>query len=102
MIYQIEKWVKEKLFDCKSCGQCVLSHTAYICPMNCPKGLRNGPCGGTLNGKCEVIPEKDCVWMRIDQRKEIAPDTVHLTPEKELYNTASYVHFVNGKDRNTR
>ncbi len=102
MIYEIEKWFKEKLFDCKSCGQCVLSHTAYICPMNCPKGLRNGPCGGTLDGKCEVIPEKDCVWVQIDQRKEIAPDTIHLTPEKELYNTASYVNFINGKDRNTR
>jgi methylenetetrahydrofolate reductase (NADPH) len=102
MIYEIEKWVKEKLFDCKSCGQCVLSHTAYICPMNCPKGLRNGPCGGTLDGKCEVIPERECVWMQIDQRKEITADTVHIAPNRELYNTASYVNLVNGKDRETR
>ena len=102
MIYEIEKWVKEKLFDCKSCGQCVLSHTAYICPMNCPKGLRNGPCGGTLDGKCEVLPERDCVWMQIDQRREIARDTVHITPDRSLFNTASYVNFVNGKDRETR
>jgi 5,10-methylenetetrahydrofolate reductase len=102
MIYEIEKWVKEALFDCKSCGQCVLSHTAYICPMNCPKGLRNGPCGGTLEGKCEVIEDRDCVWMRIDQRKEIKPDSVHIAPDRELYNTASYVNLVNGKDRQTR
>jgi 5,10-methylenetetrahydrofolate reductase len=102
MIYELEKWVKEKLFDCQSCGQCVLSHTAMICPMNCPKGLRNGPCGGTLDGKCEVIPERDCVWTRIDERKEITPDTLHLPPDKELYNTASYVNLVNGKDRATR
>ena len=102
MIYEIEKWIKEKLFDCQTCGQCVLSHTAYICPMNCPKGLRNGPCGGTLDGKCEVIPEKECVWMRIDQRKEIVPDTVHIPPDRALFNTASYVNLVNGKDRRTR
>jgi len=102
MIYEIETWVKERLFDCQSCGQCVLSHTALICPMNCPKGLRNGPCGGTLDGKCEVIPEKDCVWMRIDDRKPIAPDTVHLPTDASLYNTASYVNLINGKDRQTR
>jgi len=102
MIYQIEKLIKEKLFDCKSCGQCVLSHTAMICPMNCPKGLRNGPCGGTLEGRCEVLPDRDCVWMQIDQKREIAPDTLHLAPKKELFNTASYVNLVKGSDRKTR
>ncbi|MEO2034344.1 MAG: methylenetetrahydrofolate reductase C-terminal domain-containing protein [Planctomycetaceae bacterium] len=102
MIYEIEKWIKEKIFDCQTCGQCVLSHTAYICPMNCPKGLRNGPCGGTLDGKCEVIPDKECVWMRIDQKKNVVPDTVHVPPDKSLYNTASYVNLINGKDRGTR
>jgi len=102
LIYTIEKWVKEKLFDCQTCGQCVLSHTAYVCPMNCPKGLRNGPCGGTLEGKCEVIPERDCVWMRIDERKGIEPSTVHVPPDRELFNTASYVNLINGKDRKTR
>ena len=102
MIYEIEKWIKEKLFDCQTCGQCVLSHTAYICPMNCPKGLRNGPCGGTLEGKCEVIPEKECVWMRIDQKKNIVPNTVHVPPDRALFNTASYVNLINGKDRGGR
>lgn len=102
MIYQIEKWIKEKLFDCQTCGQCVLTHTALICPMNCPKGLRNGPCGGTLEGKCEVIPERECVWMRIDSRRDIEPDTLHLPPKRELYNTASYVNLVNGSDKETR
>jgi 5,10-methylenetetrahydrofolate reductase len=102
LIYEIEKWIKEKLFDCQSCGQCVLSHTAMVCPMNCPKGLRNGPCGGTLEGKCEVLPEKTCVWTEIDQRKKPSFETLHLSPQKELYNTASYVNLVNGKDRKTR
>jgi len=42
----IEHAVKGLLFDCRMCGQCVLSATGMSCPMNCPKQLRNGPCGG--------------------------------------------------------
>ena len=102
MLFELESMIKEPLFNCKHCGQCVLSHTALICPMNCPKGLRNGPCGGTLNGKCEVLPEKDCVWMAIDQRRDINPETVHLPPDPALFNTASYANLFNGKDRQTR
>ncbi|HUF11109.1 MAG TPA: methylenetetrahydrofolate reductase C-terminal domain-containing protein [Rhodothermales bacterium] len=102
IIYEIEKLIKGPLFDCQNCGQCVLSHTGLICPMNCPKGLRNGPCGGTLNGKCEVFPERECVWLRIDSRKSIDPDTVHAPVAPELFNSASYVNFFNGKDRETR
>lgn len=102
MLFELEKLVKDPLFDCQHCGQCVLSHTGLICPMNCPKGLRNGPCGGTLDGKCEVIPEMDCVWTRIDKRVGVKPNTVHMPPDKGLYNTASYVNLINGKDRETR
>ncbi|MHC1578150.1 MAG: methylenetetrahydrofolate reductase C-terminal domain-containing protein [Dehalococcoidia bacterium] len=54
---------------CAQCGQCVLGQTAGICPLTaCPKGLLNGPCGGTNNGKCEVDKEKDCAWTLIYQR----------------------------------
>jgi 5,10-methylenetetrahydrofolate reductase len=102
MIFELEKLVKEKLFDCKHCGQCMLSHTRLVCPMNCPKGLRNGPCGGTIGGKCEVLPERDCVWMTIDAKRGIDPQTVHLPPDPALFNTASYVNFFNGSDRETR
>lgn len=59
----VEKCVKTVLFDCKMCGQCVLSSTGMSCPMNCPKQLRNGPCGGVRpGGFCEVKPEMKCVW----------------------------------------
>ena len=102
MLFELEKAIKDPLFDCKHCGQCMLSHTRLICPMTCPKGLRNGPCGGTLNGKCEVLPEEDCVWMTIDKRRGIDPETVHLPPDPELFNTASYANFFTGKDRDTR
>jgi hypothetical protein len=61
----LERTVKERLFDCRMCGQCVLSSTGLSCPMNCPKGLRNGPCGGVrANGNCEVHPDMPCVWVQ--------------------------------------
>lgn len=60
----IEKVLKGFLFDCKMCGQCALSSTGMACPMNCPKQLRNGPCGGVRSGGyCEVKPEMRCVWV---------------------------------------
>ena len=56
---------------CTQCGQCVLGEMAGICPLTrCHKGLLNGPCGGTNNGKCEVDKEKDCAWTLIYQRLE--------------------------------
>ena len=61
----VERSVKGLLFDCRMCGQCILSSTGMSCPMNCPKNLRNGPCGGVrANGNCEVRPEMKCVWVQ--------------------------------------
>lgn len=60
----VERVVKGALFDCRMCGQCVLSSTGMSCPMNCPKQLRNGPCGGVRgDGRCEVEPAMRCVWL---------------------------------------
>jgi hypothetical protein len=60
----LERSVKGLMFDCRMCGQCVLSSTGMSCPMNCPKNLRNGPCGGVrADGHCEVQPEMKCVWV---------------------------------------
>ena len=60
----IEKVSKGVLFDSRSCGQCILNSTGMACPMNCPKELRNGPCGGVrADGKCEIEPEMVCVWV---------------------------------------
>ena len=61
----IERRVKEFMFDCRMCGQCTLSDTGMSCPMNCPKSLRNGPCGGVrANGNCEIEPDMPCVWVQ--------------------------------------
>ena len=60
----LEARVKGVLFDCQMCGNCVLSSTGMTCPMNCPKTIRNGPCGGVReNGNCEVNPDMKCVWV---------------------------------------
>jgi hypothetical protein len=59
-----EAAVKGLLFDCRMCGRCVLSSTGMTCPTNCPKSVRNGPCGGVrANGHCEVEPDMHCVWV---------------------------------------
>lgn len=67
-VASVERAVKTVLFDCRMCGQCVLSSTGLSCPMNCPKGLRNGPCGGVRDdGQCEVHPAMPCVWVQAYQ-----------------------------------
>ncbi len=56
---------------CRACGDCLLAETGGICPVTtCAKGLLNGPCGGTNDGKCEVDKEKDCAWTLIYQKLE--------------------------------
>ena len=56
-------------YDCKQCGECYLNITGGICPLTaCSKGLVNGQCGGAKNGKCEVDPNMDCGWERIQKR----------------------------------
>lgn len=59
-----ENVTKGFLLDSQSCGQCIVGFTGLSCPMNCPKKMRNGPCGGVrAGGKCEVDPEMTCVWV---------------------------------------
>ena len=54
---------------CDACAQCYLNMTGGICPIvDCSKSLVNGQCGGAKNGKCEVSPDKDCAWEKIQQR----------------------------------
>jgi hypothetical protein len=70
----LERTVKRVLFDCQMCGRCVLSSTGMSCPMNCPKQLRNGPCGGVRsNGHCEVDPAMRCVWVEAFKGAERIP-----------------------------
>jgi hypothetical protein len=60
----MERMTKGVLLDSQNCGQCIVGFTGMSCPMNCPKRLRNGPCGGVRpDGNCEVHPQMPCVWV---------------------------------------
>ncbi len=68
LLASIEKVVKGPLFGCRMCGNCLLQETAFICPMECPKGIRNGPCGGSTQEKCYVDETRPCMWYQIYDR----------------------------------
>ena len=68
LLARVERMVKGPLFGCRMCGNCLLQETAFICAMECPKGARNGPCGGSENKQCEVNPGIDCAWHLIVER----------------------------------
>ncbi len=56
---------------CRACHNCYLGVTGGICPVTmCPKGLLNGPCGGGVQGKCEVNPARACAWCEIYEKLE--------------------------------
>lgn len=107
IVHPVEEAGKHLMFNCQGCGQCVLHYTGMTCPMNCPKNLRNGPCGGVrLNGKCEVKPEMDCVWTRGYERSQKTPyahEFYRLNPPVDwrLAGKASWVTLALGKDQVT-
>ena len=100
----VERATKGPVFGCHMCGQCVLHSTGMVCPMNCPKNLRNGPCGGVrLDGSCEVYPEKECVWVTAYARSQRLPwpEEFHdLRPPVDwsLQGSASWVNLLTGRD----
>ena len=99
-----ERAVKGLLFDCKMCGRCVLSSTGMSCPMNCPKQLRTGPCGGVrANGNCEVKPEMRCVWVEAWRGAERIPggleaiQQVQAPVDRRLEGTSAWLRVVREK-----
>jgi methylenetetrahydrofolate reductase (NADPH) len=67
--YFLERQIKRVLFNCQECGDCALFNVGYLCPMcGCAKFQRNGPCGGSRNGKCEADPKKECLWVKAYRR----------------------------------
>lgn len=96
---------KRPLFDCRMCGVCNLRGTGMTCPVTCPKELRNGPCGGVRqDGKCEVDPDLDCIWVLAWQRSERMrwyADRVfmiHPPLDHRLWDTSAWLNFLEDKD----
>jgi Methylene-tetrahydrofolate reductase C terminal len=99
----IEKVCKAFLFDCQMCGQCALKSTGMSCPMNCPKQLRNGPCGGvSAQGRCEVKPDIRCVWVEAVRGAQTMAmghliNTVQLPIDRKLQGQSSWLREVRRK-----
>ena len=71
-----EQMMKVPLYGCRDCGDCSLPDIGELCPESqCVKNQRNGPCGGTRAGKCEIL-DKDCIYLR-------AYNTLKLYGEEE-------------------
>jgi methylenetetrahydrofolate reductase (NADH) len=99
---RFEFYSKKEVFGCQNCGNCVLGSMEYVCPQTCPKQMRNGPCGGTLHGACEVI-DQECIWVQVMARAEASNTIDQLKlfippPDRTLTGTASWVNFYLGRD----
>jgi methylenetetrahydrofolate reductase (NADPH) len=73
--------------------------------MACPRQLRNGPCGGSIDRHCEVYPERKCVWVRIHNRVDkngVSCPELLRAPDPMLFHTSSYVNYFTGKDTPAR
>lgn len=80
-----DNYIKEY---CSLCGECIIEYTGGLCPVTlCPKGLLNGPCGGSKDGKCEVNDQQDCGWQLIyDRLKSIGRiDMIEVYREPKNY-----------------
>jgi methylenetetrahydrofolate reductase (NADPH) len=99
---RVELGVKKPLFDCQACGNCVLGHMEYVCPQTCPKQMRNGPCGGTQLGRCEVV-DRPCIWVEVYHRAKAAGRVADLEryippPDRSLQGTSSWVNYFLERD----
>jgi len=105
LVIAAEKFGKGAVFNCKMCGQCILHSTGMTCPLTCPKHLRNGPCGGVRqNGKCEVKPDMNCVWVEAYHRSLNMPkygrQFASLQPpmNHQLKGSSSWINMFHGLD----
>jgi methylenetetrahydrofolate reductase (NADPH) len=97
--------IKRMLLGCRQCGDCAIQHIGFLCPeWGCPKHTRNGACGGSRNGMCEVHPDRPCVWFRAHNRLAADGETKQMcdgcVPPRmwELDETSSWINFHLGRD----
>ena len=99
-----ERVGKSMMFGCKDCGDCSLPDIAFLCPeSSCAKNQRNGPCGGTRDGKCEV-DDFECIWSRAYDRlkhegreQELLAHTP-VVQDQRLRGTSSWANTWLGRD----
>jgi methylenetetrahydrofolate reductase (NADPH) len=106
VLERIELAIKKPAFGCQACGNCVLGHMEYVCPQTCPKQMRNGPCGGTQRGRCEVV-DRPCIWVNVYQRAKAADRVADLKlyippPDRSLHGTSSWINYFLDRDSRPR
>jgi methylenetetrahydrofolate reductase (NADPH) len=110
LFYKLEHLTKVLLYNCKECGDCALIDVAYLCPMSqCPKNQRNGSCGGSFEGWCEVYPGKrKCIYVRAYARLKKHREEAQLGKSSvppcnwNLHQTSSWINFYLGKDHTAK
>lgn len=100
----LEHASKAAMFGCKDCGDCSLPDIGYLCPESqCAKNQRNGPCGGTRDGKCEVF-DFECIWSRAYDRAKYEGHEQELLAhapviqDESLRGTSSWANSLLGRD----
>ncbi len=108
LTHGMERQSKFLLYGCKDCGDCSLPDCAYLCPQSaCSKCGRNGPCGGSRNGRCE-LDDKDCIWARAYERlKYYGESETMLDRPITLYNatlkdTSAWANLYLERDHHAR
>jgi methylenetetrahydrofolate reductase (NADPH) len=106
--HAVEQAAKVPLFGCRDCGDCSLPDIAYVCPESqCAKNQRNGPCGGTREGLCEVY-DTECIWSQAYERlkaygeEESMLDGPAIVKDNALMRSSAWANTFLGRDHNTR
>ncbi|MBM3860882.1 MAG: methylenetetrahydrofolate reductase [Verrucomicrobia bacterium] len=104
----VEKVSKLIMFDCRDCGDCSLPDIAYLCPHgSCSKNQRNGPCGGSYDGRCE-LKDKECIWARAYERLKHYKQTKDMLQgpavfyDANLKNSSGWANTFLGRDHNAK
>jgi methylenetetrahydrofolate reductase (NADPH) len=103
-----EQATKVPMFNCKDCGDCSLPDIAYVCPEGpCAKNQRNGPCGGTRDGLCEVY-DSECIWSQAYERLKAYGEEQGLLDgpvvikNNALRGSSAWANTFLGKDHNAK
>ncbi len=105
--HALEQAAKVSLFGCRDCGDCSLPEIAYVCPESmCAKNQRNGPCGGTRDGLCEVY-DTECIWSQAYERlkaygeEDAMLDNPVVVKDNELARTSAWANAFLGRDHSS-
>jgi methylenetetrahydrofolate reductase (NADPH) len=105
----LERVSKSILYKCKDCGDCSLPDIAFLCPESqCAKNQRNGPCGGTREGRCEVDGYGDCIWLRAyerlkhDGKEQDLLKHAPVVQNQELRGTSAWANNWLGRDHTAK